>query len=290
MAADKQSQAKQIGEVMAGDQLIGLTEKLKEKGALGSEPTTTCPFDICDGSGYVKNEEGYPEAECECQGRSKDEIEYQRKKNRKARLKRAAIPPRYDDMCFDTFELEGKHDTQRYAYKAAKRYVDVWPEPLERGFGIYFSGKSGIGKSHLAVSIVRDVVLKYDVKAYVLPMNRFIRRLKPKNNNEHEAFESKLFNVELLLLEDVGGRGRQTEWVTEKMNSVIEERYLNELPTIFTSNRTRDELKKLERICPGWVPLVSRLKGITFEIPMEGESMREFDIESLGKGAGNDDG
>lgn len=52
-----------------------------------------------------------------------------------------------------------------------------------------------------------------------------------------------MLDDEFLIFDDLGSSGF-TEWRKEVLFETIDRRYESELPTVFTSNLTRDEIKK----------------------------------------------
>lgn len=251
-----------------------LKKKLKEKVEL-DPPDHQCPFDNCDGTGFKKemNEDGEIDTinPCPCEGRTKEEIEEQKQKQKRHLLKHAEVPGRFMGKSLETFEEE----KQKEAYTTAIKFVDSWPYPAETGMGLFLYGSSGVGKSHLAISILKKLVTDKNVEGLVAPMTRVVRQLKPHRDQDWRSQrEKRLFETELLVLDDLA-RSRTTDWVTEKIGQIIDERWLEQRPTIITSNYSFDELENFEADSPGWVPIVDRLKEMCKKVIMSGDSYRE---------------
>jgi DNA replication protein DnaC len=100
-------------------------------------------------------------------------------------------------------------------------------------------GPPGIGKTHIAVSVLRGVIrrcgawgLYYDTRALL----RDIRSTyNPALNFAEMDLLRPVMEAELLVLDDLGAE-RLTDWVEETMNLIVNTRYNERRPTIFTSN------------------------------------------------------
>jgi len=190
-----------------------------------SEPTTVeCP--ICHGSRWKSVEIDGVErvVRCDCWRASMVD----------GLLRDARIQPRYDRCDLATFEPDT--DTRRNAYRKAMRFVDAFPV-VDRG--LLLRGPQGVGKTHLAVGILKEVIRTKGARGYFYETREFLRIIRDTYNRSVSETEmsvlSPVLNADLLVLDDLGAE-RTSEWVQETLGLVVNTRYNAKRPTIFTTN------------------------------------------------------
>ena len=149
-------------------------------------------------------------------------------------LRDARIQPRYERCDLSTFEPDT--DTRRSAYRKAVRFVDAFPV-VEKGLLLY--GPQGVGKTHLAVGILKEVIRSKGARGFFYETREFLRLVRDTynrsvNETEMSVLEPAL-NADLLVLDDLGAE-RTSEWVQETLGLVVNTRYNAKRPTIFTTN------------------------------------------------------
>src|SRR5688572_6714033 len=104
---------------------------------------------ICSDTGYtiVDDRNGRRAEYCECRQRSRGE----------RLLEQARVPRRYEHCELCNFDHDGPHASLASAYIAAQRFVAEYPIDAT---GLLLIGTIGVGKTHLAVSIVKELVKK----------------------------------------------------------------------------------------------------------------------------------
>jgi DNA replication protein DnaC len=149
-------------------------------------------------------------------------------------LRDARIQPRYERCDLSTFEPDT--DTRRDAYKRALRFVEAFPV-VERG--LLLRGPQGVGKTHLAVGILKEVIQSKGARGYFYETREFLRIVRDTYNRSVSETEmsvlSPVLNADLLVLDDLGAE-RTSEWVQETLGLVVNTRYNAKRPTIFTTN------------------------------------------------------
>lgn len=111
---------------------------------------------------------------------------------------------------------------------------------------IFMIGSVGTGKTHLASSIVHEVIDKKSVE--IIRCIDLIRTLKNTWSRDSETTESKVINyysnLDVLIIDEVGIQfGSETEKMF--MFDIINGRYDNMKPTVFISNLDMDNLKSV---------------------------------------------
>lgn len=207
-----------------------------------------------------------------------------RERQRALRLASARIPPRYDHCDLDG-RFEHHHESQRRAMAFAHRLVADFAQGPQRTRGLLLWGPCGVGKTHLAVGILRQLVLNYPVSGLFTEFSDLLRRLQDTFDRRSETPSATVIDpvVEagVLVLDDLGCT-RMTAWTSDVLGLVVNERYNANRLTIVTTNRplrsaagtsgpnTPESLA--DRITER---LASRLQEMCFVVEMRGPDYRE---------------
>lgn len=192
---------------------------------------TACP--ICDGVGLVRvvDEAGrWVSHPCECQ-----QIERERK-----RLAAARIPAGYWDCTIDGYDtaFPGADPSQAWALKAARSFVDAYPVDTA-GKGLLFVGSLGVGKTHLAVGVLRRLIQERGARGMFCDYGALIKQIQKSFDRSTGTTESEIIEpvlkTEILVLDDLGAQ-KPTEWVWDNIALILNTRYNNRLSTIITTN------------------------------------------------------
>jgi DNA replication protein DnaC len=151
----------------------------------------------------------------------------------KLRLTEANIPRRYQHCTIDNFTAY--NESLKRAAAAARRLADAFPAASK---GLFLEGQPGVGKTHLAVAVLKEVVTRgghglfYDTRDLL----RVIRSTyDPSIRTTELEVLRPVMTAELLVLDDLGAE-KTSEWVEETMNLIVNTRYNERRLTIFTSN------------------------------------------------------
>lgn len=146
----------------------------------------------------------------------------------------ARIPPRYAKCELANFE----HDmnSPREAWRKAQAFVDAFPV-VEKGLLLY--GPHGVGKTHLAVGILKAVIRTKGARGFFFETRELLRLVRDTYNRSVEETEMDVLRpvleADVLVLDDLGAE-RTSEWVQETLGLVVNTRYNARRPTVFTSN------------------------------------------------------
>ena len=198
-----------------------------------------------------------------------------RKRDRFQKLMAAArIPRRYEKCTFANFYIKAG-TSQDYALTQASKFATNYPV-VERG--LMFMGPAGVGKTHLAVSIIRHLCEK-GLGGRFYEFGSLLKEIQDSYNPISKSSELKVlapvFEADVLVLDELGATV-PTDWVRDTMYQIINKRYNDNKVTIFTTNyldqrRTDKEQVLEDRISPR---LRSRLFEMCTNVVIDGEDYR----------------
>ncbi len=149
-------------------------------------------------------------------------------------LVEARIPPRYTKCDLDNFRTE--NDSLIEAVRRSRRFVAAFPVVDK---GVFFVGRPGVGKTHLAVAILKAVVGEKGARGLFYDTRELLRLIRSTYNPLVQTAEMDVLrpvmDADLLVLDDLGAE-KTSEWVEETLNLIVNRRYNEKRPTIFTSN------------------------------------------------------
>ena len=109
--------------------------------------------------------------------------------------------------------------------------------PLNRT-GLLLTGPSGVGKTHLGVAALREVVKK-GIHSRFCDYRELLKQIQNSYNPSVQATEldvlKPVFEAKVLLLDDLGAV-KPSEWVWDTVSLVLNTRYNDNLTTIITTN------------------------------------------------------
>jgi DNA replication protein DnaC len=117
-------------------------------------------------------------------------------------------------------------------------YLENWEENQEAGRGLYFCGGVGTGKTHLAVAVMNELIHRKRVPSLFVTVPELLDNLREvynKPGRDLDEWMDAVQNADFLVLDDLGSE-RPTEWVRERIFVIVNHRYREALPTVFTSN------------------------------------------------------
>jgi len=232
----------------------------------GSAAAPSCPH--CFGTG-MEVVAGEGARRCRCQ--SPD--------HRQRLLHAARIPARYQHCTLQGYDA-GDSDSKWIAKIEADRVINDYL--VIDGRGLLFVGAVGVGKTHLAVALLRELIDRYQVRGLFYQFGALLRRIQDSYNPVSQTSElavlGPVFEADVLVLDELGA-SKPTDWVRDTMMQIINTRYNDKRLTIFTTNysdkrKTEKDPTELleERI---GVALRSRLYEMCKTVEIEGEDYRK---------------
>lgn len=240
--AEIEDELKKIGTSLLGYAMHGDTEKLnecKEKSlALTNEkeellnkanvvkPNVFCK--LCNDTGYVSGKI------CECIKLVAQELT----------IKELNSQMPIENAGFANFSLEYYPEEAKEKMGKILDFSVNYAESFNKNSGnILFMGKSGLGKTHLSLAIVKEVVKKGYNVVYGPAQTLFSAAEKERFNYSGESEKTdEILNAELLVIDDLG-----TEFMTNFVQSlfydIVNSRLLKGLPSIINTNLSLEELE-----------------------------------------------
>lgn len=160
----------------------------------------------------------------------------QRRMHGERLLQQARIPKRYQHCDFEAFEHEGTFRSLGPAYLAARRFVEEYPVETA---GLLLIGPIGVGKTHLAVGIVRELMVQKSVPCLFYDYRELLKEIQNSYNASVQTTEMDVlrpvFETEVLVLDELGAV-KPTEWVWDTVSHILNTRYNDKRTTIITTN------------------------------------------------------
>jgi DNA replication protein DnaC len=184
------------------------------------------PCPLCDDTGWkpIESDGVRRVVRCECW----------RQQIGQHHLADANIPKRYQHCTLDN--VRTYNDSLAEAVVTARRFIDAYPI-AERG--LLLLGHAGVGKTHIAVGVLRAVIQKTGVPGLFFDTRELLKTIRSTYNSVSRTSESSVLQpvmeTPFLVLDDLGAE-RPTDWVEEMMNMIVNTRYNERRITFFTSN------------------------------------------------------
>ncbi len=209
---------------------------------------------------------------CECR---------RRKKTQTSDLEKVRLPKRYEACHFHNYRAANQ--SQERAFKYSSKLALDYPA-VDRG--LLLMGTVGVGKTHLAVSILKGLTER-GFSCLFYEFGALLKEIQDSYNPSTQTSELKvlapILETEILVLDEIGA-SKPTEWVRDTMAHIINSRYNDRKLTIFTTNyldeRRNDREETLEDRLG--VRLRSRLFEMCRTVTIIGEDFRrKFDQKKV---------
>jgi len=188
-------------------------------------------------------------------------------------IDRARIPKRYEACDFESYETnlaDGKtYTTQqteslKRAKMAAQAFVREYPGADLSG--LLLMGNSGVGKTHLAVAALKELIGRGHT-GYFCEYGALLREIQNTYRSESEVSEIRILDpilsVEALVIDDLGCI-KPSDWVRDTIAYILNSRYVeasrdlsNPRCTIITTNYL-DASEEKNAVLPGGKTITTR--------------------------------
>lgn len=183
-----------------------------------------CP--LCDDTGWrpVEEDGARRVVRCDCW----------REKLGGRRLADANIPTRYKHCTLATFEAY--NESLGRAVEKARGLAERFPAVTQ---GLFLEGQPGVGKTHLAVAVLKQVIQCSGARGLFYDTRDLLRVIRSTYDASMRTTELEVLRpvmtADFLVLDDLGAE-KTSEWVEETMNLIVNTRYNERRVTVFTSN------------------------------------------------------
>lgn len=148
------------------------------------------------------------------------------------------VPPRYEHCTLRSFEPGS--DALLQALRKAESYCAGYPYVgPDEGLGLLFTGDNGVGKTHLAVAVLRELWTNKGARGQFWDFHELIREIRNCYNEETRTTELQVLEpvveTDVLLLDDLGA-WKMTDWMLDTLFFILNTRYMAKRPTLITTN------------------------------------------------------
>ncbi len=167
-------------------------------------------------------------------------------------LAKARVPERYRHCDFDNYEVDNEIENVsreqssawNHSLSQAKLVVRRFAEEfspvreVESEHGLLLMGPCGVGKTHLAVSALKQVVRRGH-RGLFYDYRELLKGIQDSYNPESQTTEMSVLEpvlqAELLVLDDVGS-SKPSLWALETVGHILNTRYNEKRVTLLTTN------------------------------------------------------
>jgi DNA replication protein DnaC len=190
----------------------------------------------------------------------------------------ARIPRRYADCSFESFKT-APGTAQDRALQYAQKLVQEYPA-VDRG--LLFMGPAGVGKTHLAVAMIKGLIEK-GFAGIFSEFGGLLKEIQDSYSSISKSSELKvlapIYQTDVLVLDELGATV-PTDWVRDTMYQIINKRYNDNKLTIFTTNYQDGRQSEKEQVLEDRIGtrLRSRLYEMCTKVVMDGGDYRRVGL------------
>ena len=183
------------------------------------------------------------------------------------RILRSMMPSEYMGKTRESFDWTLYRDDIKMQKRTVDAFVERFAEFEKSGRGLYIYSKcKGSGKTFLACILANEITARRPFSMRFITLPDFIELVKSKDVSDLQTLDG-LYACRLLVLDDIGAHDGGQAWINEAIFRLIDYRYRERKPVIFTSNCEMVKLSGDDRI-------TERIEKMTIPLPMPEERIR----------------
>ena len=196
----------------------------------------------------------------------------------KERAKQIEIE-RLKSSCFNSiiqwlYTFENYQGEENQSLIIAKNFVKDYEEMKKENIGLLFYGSVGSGKTYLACCIANALIEEYRIGVKIRNFAQIINELQKGGFDfDKNAYIESLVNTSVLILDDLGIE-RDTSYAKEQVYNIVNNRYLKQKPTIFTTNLSYDTIQNCKDSVE-YQRIYSRIIEMCIPVMVVGEDFRK---------------
>jgi DNA replication protein DnaC len=154
-------------------------------------------------------------------------------------LAAARIPRRYEHCELTNYDTDfpGAHPALAEAHFLASGFARKCDPRGDKGLLII--GKIGTGKTHLAVGIIKELILNKGISCLFYDYRELLKEIQNSYNATVQTTEldvlRPVFETDVLVLDELGAV-KPTEWAWDTVSLILNTRYNDNRTTIITTN------------------------------------------------------
>lgn len=212
---------------------------------------------------------------CKCEQERKEALEEQMQKKealeKVRRLKRMGFP----DSEMEKWTFEHDDCSNKKISMIAQNYVSHFDQMKKQGKGMLFYGAVGTGKTFISACIA-NALIERGHPCLVTNFARLTNTLSGMYEGKQEYLDS-LNKFDLIVIDDLASE-RDTEYMGEIVQNIIDSRYRSGKPLIITTNLTGQELKNPTEIRKQRI--YSRLLEMCVPVEVTGKDRRKEKLKA----------
>src|SRR6266566_1639428 len=159
-------------------------------------------------------------------------------------LAQARIPRRYEHCALENFDIrKDKKGSANRSLEAAKLWAERFVEEYPTDFGLLFVGPTGVGKTHLAVAVLRELITTKSAECLFYDFRDLLKIIQDSYNPISQTSELRVLqpvlDIEVLLLDEMAALN-PSDWVKETLAYIINSRYNQKKVTLITTTIPRE--------------------------------------------------